>query len=155
MSDDEDAWKELRREAKIPEESIRPPARPARKPARPVPPGGTKRLTWTPGPTPEPEQGPRLPYPWETERFNPADPEVLAHAHKGREPALPGFRLGGTVLEGGGERWVVTQSLCNWWSVDTWLTYPLGPEWGEDPSQAITRFEKAWRLEAQRIAGRS
>ncbi len=153
MREDEEAWKELRREANVPDEPVRPPARSVRNPSRPAPAGTTKKLTWDPGPGREPEQGPRLRYPWETESFNPADPEVLDHARKGRKPALPGFRLGGTVLEGDGERWAVTQSDCNWWSVNAWLAYPLGPEWGEDPAEAISRLERAWRLEAKRIAG--
>lgn len=158
MADPEDdaaAWRELRREAHVPDEPVRPKPRPVPNPKRLVAAGVSKELTWNPGEAPLPQQGPRLRYPWETDSCRPGDPEVMAHAQKGRAPALPGFRLGGAVLEGDGERWVVTQTASNWWSAAAWLAYPLGPEWGEDPLLAIEAFQQAWRVEWRRISGLS
>ncbi len=136
---DWDAWEALRRDAGV--SSTLKRARPKRAP----------RPAAAPPPMPLPIQGPRLPHPWETPEFDPGADANLARADMGRR--LSGLRLGASLHEVGGVRWVIIQNAVIWWTGRRLLAYPLPSEWG-DGEGALDRFEAAWRAEAQRLAGR-
>ena len=144
---DEDLWNELRREA-----GIRPPApsvntSPAQSPKKP------KKGKAEPVPSSwNPEHGPRLRHPWETETFDPGSRELVRRIQDGT-PELPGFRLGGSVKRVGTERWVLVQNCFLTWELRTWLAYPLPDCYGDDPIQAINLFQNNWLEQARRIAG--
>lgn len=96
-------------------------------------------------------------HPWQTDTFDPSDPELIKRVCAGRK-LHEGFHIGSNAHEVDGERWIHFHQNYPYPRRYTFATpfqghlaYPLPAIYGEDPHLAMNAFTSAWNAERLRV----
>jgi hypothetical protein len=103
------------------------------------------------------QTGPPMLHPWQTDTFDPGDPELIKRVHAGRRLHV-GFHIGSNAHEVDGERWIHLHQNYPYPCLYTFasrfegrLAYPLPESYGECPHLAMNAFVSAWNAERLRL----
>lgn len=96
-------------------------------------------------------------HPWQTDTFDPGDPELIKRVCAGRK-VHEGFHIGSNAHEVDGVRWVHLHQNYPYPCPYTFATrfegclaYPLPDSYGDNPHLAMNAFEAEWNAERLRL----
>jgi hypothetical protein len=103
--------------------------------------------------------GPPMRHPWQTDTFDPGDPELINRVHAGRI-LLEGLHIGSNAHAVDGARWIYLHQnypypypCLNKFEThfEGPLDYPLSESCGECPHEAMNVFTRGWNAERKRL----